>query len=269
MRICTQTLLDEIRNRQPLVHHITNWVTIFNCAQAVKSLGASPVMAHAQQEASEITSISSSLVLNIGTLTEDLIESMVISAGTASEKKIPVVLDICGAGASMMRNKSCMRLIESAHISIIKGNASEVSCIAGLEATTRGVDSTEVLYDLSDVALKLSEKLSCTVVITGKRDFIAGNGRVFAVDNGSELMGKVVGTGCMAASMIGCFAAVLPGDLVSASAAALAVFGIAGEKASEKSVGAGSFLLNIFDSLSSLSGNDITGREKITSISPG
>lgn len=259
-------LLNEIRTTQPLVHHMTNWVTIFNCAQAVKSLGASPVMAHAKQEAAEITSISSALVLNIGTLTEDLIESMMISAETAAGKKIPVVLDICGAGASSMRNSSCMKLISSGNISIIKGNASEVSCIAGLNATTKGVDSTEVDYNLADVADKLSRKLSSTVVITGKRDIIAGNGKIFAVDNGTELMGKVVGTGCIAASMTGCFAAVLPGDPVFASAAALSVWGIAGEIATEKSSGAGSFLLNIYDTLSSISENDITGRARISSI---
>jgi len=174
-------LLNEIRTRQPLVHHMTNWVSIFNCAQAVKSLGASPVMAHAPQEAAEMTSISSALVLNIGTLTEDLIDSMMISAKTAAGKKLPVVLDICGAGASAMRNSSCMRLISSGYISIIKGNASEVSCIAGLNAATRGVDSTEVSYDLSEVAYRLSKKFSCTTVITGSRDFIAGDDRIFAV----------------------------------------------------------------------------------------
>ncbi len=260
------SLLNEIREKQPLVHHITNWVTIFNCAQAVKSIGASPVMAHAPQEAAEITSISSALVLNIGTLTEELIESMLISVKSASEKMIPVVLDVCGAGASSMRNTSCIRLISTGGISIIKGNASEVSCIAGLDVTTKGVDSTEVSFDLSDVALNLSKKLSCTIVITGKRDYIAGDGRLFTVDNGSELMGKVVGTGCMAASMIGCFAAVLPGDLPKAATAALAAWGIAGEKATEKSTGAGSFLVHIFDELSSLTEDDIVRGEKITAM---
>ena len=96
-----------------------------------------------------------------------------------------------------MRKSSCLRLISSGYIGVIKGNASEVSCIAGLDATTKGVDSTEVLHDLSDVAFNLSQKLSCTVVITGARDYIAGGGKLFTADNGSELMGKVVGTGCM------------------------------------------------------------------------
>jgi len=260
------TLLSEIRTRQPLVHHITNWVTIFNCAQAVKSIGASPVMAHAPEEAAQITSISSSLVLNIGTLTEDLIKSMLISAETAKEKHIPVILDVCGAGASSMRNESCTKLISSGNISIIKGNASEISCIAGLDVTTKGVDSSSVSFDLADVASKLSEKLSCTVVITGKRDYVAGNGKLFAIDNGTELMGKVVGTGCMAASMIGCFAAVLPDDLVSASAAALSLWGIAGESATEKSNGAGSFLVNIFDALSSITEDDIATHTKLEQL---
>jgi hydroxyethylthiazole kinase len=260
------SLLSEIRAKQPLVHHITNWVTIFNCAQAVKSLGASPVMAHAPEEAAEITSISSALVLNIGTLTEDIIESMLIAAKAAAEKKIPVILDVCGAGASSMRNQSCIRLISSGFISVTKGNASEVSCVAGLDVTTKGVDSTDVSFDLADVALNLSKKLSCTVVITGKRDYIAGEGKLFTVDNGSELMGRVVGTGCMAASMIGCFAAVLPGDLPGASAAALSAWGIAGEKASAKSSGAGSFLVHIFDELSSITEEDMAKENKITAV---
>lgn len=262
----SQLLLNEIRIKQPLVHHITNWVTIFNCAQAVKSLGASPVMAHAKEEASEITSISSALVLNIGTLTSDIIESMMIAAEAAARKKIPAVLDVCGAGASTMRNESCLKLIDSGNISIIKGNASEISCIAGLEARTKGVDSTEVSYDLADVAKKLSEKLSCTVVITGKTDFVAGGGNLYAVENGSDMMGRVVGTGCMAASMIGCFAAVLPGNLAEASAAGLSVWGIAGEMATAKSRAEGTFLMNIYDALSSISGDDIVKYGRVSLI---
>lgn len=259
-------LLNEIRAKQPLVHHITNWVTIFNCAQAVKSLGASPVMAHAKEEAAEISCISSALVLNIGTLTSDVIESMMISAEASARKNIPVVLDVCGAGASTMRNESCMKLIGSGNISIIKGNASEISCIAGLEARTKGVDSTDVSYDLADVARGLSGKLSCTVVITGKTDFVAGGENLYTVENGSDMMGQVVGTGCMAASMIGCFAAVLPGNLAEASAAGLSVWGIAGEIATAKSAGAGTFLMNIYDALSSVSAEDIIKYSRITPL---
>ncbi|MCL1864384.1 MAG: hydroxyethylthiazole kinase [Spirochaetes bacterium] len=257
-------MLNEIRSKQPVIHHITNWVTIFNCAQAVKSIGASPVMAHATQEAAEMTSIASALVLNIGTLTKELIESMLISTKTANEKKIPVVLDACGAGASTLRNSSCQKLITERKIDIVKGNASEIASVAGHNVKTKGVDSSEVEHSLSDIALNLSNKLSSVVVITGKSDYVAANGKVSVIDNGTELMGRVVGTGCIAASIIGCFAGVGRSDLFTASTAALSVWGIAGEKASVKSDGAGSFILNIFDVLSSLSEDDIVKNKKIS-----
>jgi len=257
-------MLNEIRSKQPVVHHMTNWVTIFNCAQAVKSIGASPVMAHALEEAAEMTSISSALVLNIGTLTKKFIDAMLISTKTANEKKIPIVLDVCGAGASSLRNSSCAKLINKRKIDIVKGNASEIAAVAGYNVKTKGVDSSEVEHSLSDIALNLSNKLSSVVVITGKTDYIAANGKVAMVDNGTELMGRVVGTGCIAASIIGCFAAVNPADLFTASTAALSAWGIAGEKATANSGGAGSFLLHIFDSLSSLSEKDIDKNKKIT-----
>jgi hydroxyethylthiazole kinase len=256
-------MLNEIRSKQPVVHHMTNWVTIFNCAQAVKSIGASPVMAHAPEEAAEMTSISSSLVLNIGTLTEEFIESMLISAKTANEKKIPIVLDVCGAGASSLRDLSCSKLINERKIDIVKGNASEIAAVAGYNVKTKGVDSSEVEYSLSNIALNLSNKILSVVAITGKTDYVAANGKVAMIDNGTELMGKVVGTGCIAASMIGCFTSVNQSDLFTASIAALSTWGIAGEKATAKSGGAGSFLLHIFDFLSSLSEEDVKN-SKIT-----
>jgi len=257
-------MLNEIRLKQPIVHHMTNWVTIYNCAQAVKSIGASPVMAHAMEEAAEMTSISSALVLNIGTLTKELIESMLVSAKTANEKKIPIVLDVCGAGATPLRDTSCLKLISERKIDIVKGNASEIASVAGYNVMTKGVDSSEVEHSLSDIALNLSNKISSVVVITGKSDYVAANGKVSIIENGTELMGKIVGTGCIAASMIGCFAAVNQSDLFLASTAALSVWGIAGEKATKKSDGAGSFLLHIFDILSSLSEEDIIKNKKIT-----
>ena len=257
-------MLTQIRSKQPVIHHMTNWVTIFNCAQAVKSIGASPVMAHAPEEAAEMTSISSALVLNIGTLTKELIDSMLISTKAANEKKIPIVLDVCGAGASALRNSSCLKLITERKIDIVKGNASEIASVAGLEVKTKGVDSSEVNDSLSDIALSLSNRLSSVIVITGKRDYVAASGKVSVIDNGAELMGRVVGTGCIAASIIGCFTAVNQSDMFTASAAALSVWGIAGEKAAVKSDGAGTFLLHVLDILSTLSEDDIDKNKKIT-----
>src|SRR3989339_2245627 len=138
------SILQKVRSQKPVVHHLTNWVTIYDCANVVKVFGASPVMAHAPQEAAEMASIASALVLNIGTLTVDFIESMKIAAKSANKKGIPVVLDVCGAGATNLRNKKCYELLDSVKINIIKGNASEVARIAGENVNTKGVDATKV-----------------------------------------------------------------------------------------------------------------------------
>src|SRR5512137_1678888 len=109
-------LLERVRQQQPLVHHLTNWVTIYDCAQVVKTLGASPVMAHAPEEVEEMVGIAGALVLNIGTLTVDFVESMVIAARAANSRKVPVVLDVCGAGATRLRNQACAQLLDGTTI---------------------------------------------------------------------------------------------------------------------------------------------------------
>ncbi|MBU1181643.1 MAG: hydroxyethylthiazole kinase, partial [Proteobacteria bacterium] len=116
----TWELLEKVRKEKPLVHHITNWVTIYDCANIVKSFGASPVMAHAKEEAADMASLASALVLNIGTLTSELIESMKLAAGAANKKGIPVVLDVCGAGATRFRDEKVYEILESVKVNIIK-----------------------------------------------------------------------------------------------------------------------------------------------------
>ena len=133
------SFLEAVREKNPVVHHLTNWVTIYDCAQVVKSFGASPVMAHAAEEVADMTGLASALVLNIGTLTTDFIESMKIAARAANTRNIPVVLDVCGAGATPFRDRKCLELLDDAHISIIKGNSSEIARIAGLDVCTRGL----------------------------------------------------------------------------------------------------------------------------------
>jgi len=258
----TWELLEKVRNEKPLVHHITNWVTIYDCANIVKSFGASPVMAHAQEEAADMASLASSLVLNIGTLTGEIIESMKLAAASANKKGIPVVLDVCGAGATRFRDEKVEELLTEVNINIIKGNASEIAHVAGMEVKTKGVDSGEVKADLQDMASGLAVQKSCTVVITGKEDIISDGSVVYRVLNGNDMMGKIVGTGCMAASVIGTFAAVEK-DLARASAAALVCFGIAAETASEISKGTGSFKENLFDCVYNLNREQIESLEKL------
>jgi hydroxyethylthiazole kinase len=244
-------VLERVRQRKPVVHHLTNWVTIYDCAQVVKTLGASPVMAHAAEEVEEMARIASALVLNIGTLTVDFIEAMKSAALSANERVIPVVLDVCGAGATRLRDQKCLELLNSVRIDIIKGNASEIARICGEKVRTRGVDATEVTADMVLLAQNLARQREATVVVTGKADIITDSQRTWLVNNGHKLMTAVVGTGCMASSVIGAFAAVEP-DLGFAAASALACYGMAGELAAETATGPASFKERLFDCLYSL-----------------
>ncbi|MDD5236806.1 MAG: hydroxyethylthiazole kinase, partial [Candidatus Omnitrophica bacterium] len=134
-------LLEKIKAAKPVVHHLTNWVTIYDCANIVKVLGGSPIMAHAKEEAAEMAAIASSLVLNIGTLTPGLVEAMKRAGKSANAKGIPVILDACGTGSTQLRDKKSAQLLNRVKISIIKGNASELARVSGEDVKTRGVDS--------------------------------------------------------------------------------------------------------------------------------
>jgi hydroxyethylthiazole kinase len=234
-----------------VVHHLTNWVTIYDCAQVIKTLGASPVMAHAREEVAEMAQIASALVLNIGTLTVDFVEAMKLAAHSANKKGIPVILDVCGVGATALRDRKSLELLNEVRIDVIKGNASEVARISGESVKTRGVDATEVSGDLVALAEKLAAQRKATVVITGKVDITTDGRQTYLVKNGHPLMTHVVGTGCMATSVIGAFAAV-EADLSLASACALACYEIAAELAAEKASGPASFKERLFDCLYNL-----------------
>jgi hydroxyethylthiazole kinase len=244
-------LLEKVRNEKPLVHHLTNWVTIYDCANIVKVFGASPVMAHSAEESADMAKLASALVLNIGTLTPEFVDSMKKAAKSANEKGIPVVLDVCGAGATKLRDDKCMDLLDNVKIDIIKGNSSEVARVAGKDVQTKGVDATEVEHNLIELAQELAKERDCTVVITGKEDIIADKNKHFIVKNGCDMMAQIVGTGCMAASVIGTFAAV-DKDLAKAAAAGLSCYEIAAELAAENSQGPGSFKNNLFDKIAVL-----------------
>ncbi|HOK80952.1 MAG TPA: hydroxyethylthiazole kinase [bacterium] len=258
-------ILDKIRKTKPVVHHLTNWVTIYDCANIVKTLGGSPIMAHAPEEIDQIVSIASSVVLNIGTLTIDFVESMKLAARAASIRKIPVILDVCGAGATELRNRKIFELIEYAHIDIIKGNASEVANVAGRKVFTKGVDSSDVSIDLIEVAESLAKQKSCVVVITGKYDIVSDGNKTFYIKNGHGLLTCVVGTGCMVSSVIGTFAAVEK-NLLNAAIGALVCFGIASEIAAEQSKGPASFKMALFDVLYGLDREKIESRMKLEKV---
>lgn len=252
----TYELLARVRREKPVVHHLTNWVTIYDCAQIVKSIGGSPVMAHAPEEMADMVRIASALVLNIGTLTADFVEAMKLAAAAANAKGIPVVLDACGAGATPFRDAKTAELLAKVRIDVLKGNASEIARVAGVEVNTKGVDAGQVQGNLKMIAQGLARKCACVVVITGEEDIVTDGRTTYAVANGHELMTAVVGTGCMAASVIGTFAAV-ERDYALASACALAAYGLAGESAALSASGPASFKQRLFDSFYRLDQNTV------------
>jgi len=262
MKINASDMLERVRTQKPLVHHITNWVTIYDCANIVKVFGGSPVMAHAVEEVADMAGLASALVLNIGTLTSDVVEAMKLAAKSANRKGIPVVFDVCGAGATRFRDDVCFEILGEARIDIVKGNASEIARIAGEKVQTKGVDAAAVEKNLMDVASDLARRRKMTVVITGAEDVVADEKRTVLVKNGHPMMQNIVGTGCMAASVIGTFAAV-ERDLVAASACGLVCYEVCAEIAAKTAHGPGSFKEKMFDAVFNLDADTINRMQRV------
>ncbi len=262
---CTD-LLCEVREKSPLIHNITNYVTVNDCANAILAIGASPIMADDAKEVEEIVSISSALVINIGTLNQRTITSMIMAGKRANELNIPVILDPVGAGASILRNKTIQEILSQVKINVICGNLSEVSFLAGLKVSTKGVDTAKVdeKNDAVVIAKLVANKYSCVVGITGKVDIISDGIRVAKIANGHKLLSRVTGTGCMTSALIGSFCSVT-NDYYMATVIGIATMGISGEIAFEKTgiIGTGSFHISIIDALSNMNSTCFLERAKI------
>lgn len=266
-------LLEEVKQKRPLVHHITNYVTVNDCANAVLAIGGSPVMADDTGEVRDIVSISSALVLNIGTLNEKTIESMIIAGKRANELGIPVVFDPVGAGATRLRDKTSNRIIKEIKLAVIRGNMSEIKAISGITSSTRGVDASEedmlspdnLDYGKS-IASALSHRLDCTVAITGPVDIVAGKDGVCFIENGDKMLSMITGSGCVCTSLIAVYCGVTS-NYLDAAVAGVITMGLAGEMARESMVennaGSGAFRVRLIDSLSCITAKDIQKRGRV------
>lgn len=254
--------LKSVRARKPLIHNITNYVVMNYTANALLACGASPVMAHAADEVEEMVSFAGALVLNIGTLSPAWIDAMVKAGRRANERKVPIILDPVGSGATALRTQSCRRLMAELSIAVIRGNASEVLSLAKEGSQTKGVDSIHSVDDAAEAALILAKELKTTLAITGPVDLITDGERVYRVFNGHELMGYVTGTGCTATAIIGAFLAVDPNAL-EATTTGLAYFGLTGEKAALKAKAPGSFQIAMLDALYTMDEKELREGAKI------
>lgn len=256
----------QIRSRAPLVHNITNYVVMNTTANALLAIGASPVMAHAEQEVEDMVHIASALVINIGTLNEEWTKSMFMAARKAKQKGIPVILDPVGAGATPYRTRTARQLLEAVSPSIIRANASETMALVTEGKLTKGVDSTAASDHALDAARILGDQFGSVVCVSGEKDYIIGGSRMIVVGNGHPMMTRVTGLGCTASALCGAFAAV-GSDLADSTAYAMAVMGIAGEIAAARAVGPGSMQMRFLDALYGLSFEDIDQRLKLTTVS--
>ncbi len=248
--------LTAVRTQSPLVHNITNYVAMNFNANALLAVGASPIMAHAVEEMEAMTAICSALVINIGTLDKEWVEGMFAAGRSMHKLGKPIILDPVGSGATPYRTEVSLKLIEEVKPTIIRGNGSEIMSLVDKEILSKGVDSSVS----SDVALEAAKVLAkssgAVVVISGETDYITDGERVETIQNGSTMMTKVTAMGCTATAMIGAFAVVNP-SAFEASLHAMAVMGVAGERAAERASAPGSLLVNFVDELYTLSSEEL------------
>jgi len=251
-----------VRERAPLVHNITNFVVMNNTANALLALGASPAMAHSLDEVEDFVAISQALVVNIGTLDSQQIAACKLAAMRAGAVGIPWILDPVGAGATPYRRTAASALARL-RPSAIRGNGSEILALAQQSGQGRGVDSAHGSNMALSAARRLAAETGAVVAVTGAVDYVTDGTRVIAIENGHPLMTRVTGLGCSATAVIGAFLAV-EADVLMATVAALAAFGVAGEIAAETARGPGSLQVALLDALYRLDEATLDSRARVS-----
>lgn len=234
-------MLDNLRRRAPLIHNITNYVTVNDCANILLACGASPIMADEPEEAEEICALCAGLNINIGTLNKRTIPAMLAAGRKANSLGRPVVLDPVGAGASSLRTDTARRLMEELRFSVIRGNISEIKALARVSGGSNGVDAAEadkVTEETLDTALDLvkgfARSSGAVVAVTGAIDIVSDGERSFCIRNGHKDMGRITGTGCQLSAMTAAYAAANPDRILEATAAAVCAMGLCGELARQR-----------------------------------
>ena len=270
--------LKDIREKNALTHCITNSVTINDCANAVLAIGGSPFMAEDAEELEEVVTIADVLVINIGKLSKEQIESMHISSKTANKTNTPIILDPVGVGVTELRNKTTMDLINDYDIAAIRGNITEIKAIAKLAGvldesnTAKGVDvniddiiTEENLKDNGDLICELAAKLNTTILASGPIDILSDGNLTVAIDNGDDMMPLITGSGCMLSSIVG--SCIGGSNSFDGTLVAILAMNIAGERArakvDEKDEGTGSFRTYLIDYLYKTDSETLTEKANI------
>ena len=260
-------IIEELQKKCPVIHHITNYVTVESCADAAICAGASPVMADDPEEVENITAGSDALVLNIGTIDYNKTIAMERAAAAAKKKGIPVVLDPVGTMSSAMRLNFALKLLQSGAITIVRGNYDECKALVDEKAAGRGVDGITQADEGEKLqaAKALAAKFNCVVALTGKVDYVSNGKQVLVLNGGNEMLKKITGAGCMTTTLCACCAAVCK-DYMTAAALGVVIMGQAAELAAgfmEKKDGPGMFKTRLFDGI-----YHVTGKWNLINLKP-
>lgn len=245
------TLLEALRASNPLIQCITNDVSMNIAANVLLAAGASPAMVSAEEEAAEFARIAAAVTINIGTLWAADVPGMKGAAGAAKETGKPWVLDPVAHYATSFRRQAVSELLDL-QPTIIRGNASEIMALAGLESRGQGVDSRDSSLAAETAAVDLARRFACVVAVTGEIDLVTDGRRRVWIEGGSALMPKVTALGCALTCLTGAFAAVAPGRPLEATVAAMTLFAVCGEDASHRAEGPGSFPPLFLDALAAI-----------------
>lgn len=261
-------ILENVKNNTPLVHNITNYVTVNDCANILLACGGSPIMADDEGEVEEITSICSGLNINIGTLNKNTIPSMLLAGKKANELSHPIILDPVGAGASTLRTNTAKELLNNVKFSVIKGNISEIKTLMAGSGTTKGVDADiadkvteENIDDVIKSLKEFSKQTGAVIIVTGEIDIVTDDKDAYIIKNGHAVMSSITGTGCMLSAMTCAYICANIDNMLKACLASVCLMGYAGEKAYEKMVetkaGNSSFRNYLIDAIYNMSGEEL------------
>ena len=265
-------MLENVKNNGVLIHNITNYVTVNDCANILLACGASPIMSDDIGEVEEITSICSGLNINIGTLNNQTIPSMFLAAKKANELKHQLLLDPVGAGASTLRTETALKLLKEVKFDVIRGNISEIKTLAIGSGNTKGVDADvadnvteENIDEVIAFAKSFSKKTGAIIAITGAIDIVTDENKAYCIKNGHPMMSKITGTGCQLSAMTTAYIASNPNNMIEATVASICAMGLCGEIAFERMSsqdGNSSYRNYIIDAIYNLTTSELEKRAK-------
>ncbi len=260
------TFLQKVRQKNPLVHNITNAVVTNFTANGLLALGASPFMADGIEEVADVAMIADAVLFNMGTLNESIVNSILTAGKVANKCNVPIVFDPVGAGATSYRTAIAQQIPKEIKLTVLRGNVAEVAHVIGESWSIKGVDAGAGEGNVIQLAQKAAHSLGCIVVVTGQDDVITDGRTTYVASNGHPILTKVTGSGCLLGSVIAAFLSVAEQQQIESVTEAVAFYGIAAEIAAGKSQGPGSFQIEFLNQLALVTPEVVQQRSNIQKL---